>query len=75
MSDMFDDDADEAYETEEIPREDIEAASEQRQPDTQGDDPEEAWLGADGQGDISPEDGLDPDAEDDEAGIPIEDLP
>jgi hypothetical protein len=39
---------------EEIPRDDL--ATEEAQPETQGDDPVEAELGEDGQGDLAPED-------------------
>lgn len=56
MSDTFDDAAREPHENEEVPREDIAATAPTLQPETQGDEPEEAWLGEDGQGDISPED-------------------
>lgn len=79
MSDAFDDAAREPHEAEEVPREDIEASAETLQPDTQGDDPQEAWLGDDGQGDISPEDQPDEDDEDDDGPddlrIQVEDLP
>ena len=79
MSDTFDDAAArEPHEEEEIPREDIEASAESLQPDTQGDDPQEAWQGEDGQGDIAPEDepgaGEDDDGPDD-LRVQVEDLP
>ena len=78
MSDpQGDEAAREPHETETIPEEDIEASDGRLQPDTQGDDPEDAWLGEDGQGDLAPEDEPRHDEDDgpDDLRVQVEDLP
>jgi len=78
MSDTLGDAGREPHEDEQIPQEDIAASADDLQPDTQGDDPEQAWLGDDGQGDISPEDQPAPGDDDDgpdDLRVQVEDLP